>query len=162
MKDDDTYDLPLDPIWRQAANEAINAFQYGDTIPREWLVEHLHITEPQHKITVAEYQRLAFDMLTKMDGFKDEMLTRHHRYLINIRGIGYKIIEPPHQTNAAMTRMQRDLRKAISNAMSAVVNINDTALSIEESRANAEARAKIGAFASLHLKKLGNDQSSPA
>lgn len=162
MKDADTDDLPLDPIWRQAAQDAIAEFKYGDIIPREWLVANLHIAEPQHKITVAEYQRLSFDMLTKMDGFKDEMLTRHHRYLINIRGIGYKIVEPPHQTNAAMTRMQRELRKAIANAMSAVVNINATALTIEESRANAEARAKIGAFASLHLKKLGNDQSIPA
>lgn len=160
MKDDDTYELPLDPIWRQAAQEAISEFKYGDIIPREWLIDNLRITEPQHKITVAEYQRMSFDMLTKIDGFKDEMLTRHQRYLINIRGIGYKIIEPPHQTNAAMTKMQNDLRKTISSALKAVINIDEAALSLEDARANAEARAKIGAFATLHIKKLGNGQEA--
>lgn len=147
-------ELALDPIWRQAAKEAVAEFQYGDIIPRDWLLEHLDIAEPQEKLTAKQHQVYAFEILSKTDGFKEEMLTRYQRYLVNIRSIGYKIIEPPHQTNAAMTRLSKDLRKAISQAMSAVVNINDKALTLEESQANADARAKLGTIASLHAKKL--------
>ncbi len=158
----DLDDLPLDPIWRQAAKDAVCAFRYGDIIPHPWLFAHLHIADPVGKVTREEHHRLAFDLLTKVDGFKDEMLRCHQRYLVNIRGVGYKIIEPPHQTSAAMIRLQKDLRKAISGAMSAVVNINETALSLEDARVNADARAKLGAFASLHIKKLSVDAPGTA
>ncbi len=159
---EETVELELDPIWRQAAKEAVAAFDYGDIIPRDWLLDHLGIAEPQEKLTAKQHQAYAFEILSKTDGFKEEMLTRYQRYLVNIRSIGYKLIEPPHQTNAAMTRLSKDLRKAISQAMSAVVNINDKALTLEESQANADARAKLGTIATLHAKKLQFLKKPPA
>lgn len=159
---EETVELALDPIWRQAAKDAVAAFDYGDIIPRDWLLDHLGIAEPQEKLTAKQHQAYAFEILSKTDGFKEEMLTRYQRYLVNIRSIGYKLIEPPHQTNAAMTRLSKDLRKAISQAMSAVVNINDKALTLEESQANADARAKLGTIATLHAKKLQFLKKPPA
>ncbi len=38
--------------------------------------------------------------------------------------------------------------------MTALVNVNERALSLEDARENADARAKLGAFATLHLKQL--------
>ena len=146
--------LPLDPIWRQAAKEAVEEFAYGQVIPKEWINDHLNIQFTDRPITAAQHQAIAFDMLNKIDGWRDELLRQHARYLINIRGVGYKIVEPPHQTATAMTRLQKELRRSISQAMTALVNINDKALTLEDARENAEAKAKIGAFASLHVKQL--------
>ena len=42
------------------------------------------------------------------------------------------------------------------------IDVRDLRQADLRSNIAAEARAKIGAFASLHLKNLGNDQSSPA
>lgn len=148
------HELPLDPIWRQAAKDALAEFKYGDVIPWEWLTVMLDIHQPDEKLTALEHRAMQFDILTKVDGFKDEMLTKHQRYLINIRGVGYKIIEPPHQTAAAMIRLQKELRRSIAQAMSALVNVNDKALSLEDAKENTDARNKLGAFATLHLKQL--------
>lgn len=146
--------LPLDPVWRQVAKEVAHEYRYGDIIPKEWLLSHLGIAVPADKMTVAEYQALSFEMLSKIDAFRDELLCKYQRYLINIRGVGYKIIEPPHQTSAAMTRLHKDIRRSIAQAMSALVNVNNKALSLEDARENADARAKLGAFATLHVKQL--------
>lgn len=146
--------LPLDPIWRQAALDALQTFAYGDIIPHEWLNEHLDIQEPEGRITVEEYRLHAFELLRKVDGFRNELLTQHQRYLVNVRGIGYKIIEPPHQTEAAMCKLQKDLRRTISQAMAALVHINDTALSLDDARENADAKAKLAALRMLHVNQL--------
>jgi hypothetical protein len=148
------YELPLDPIWRQAAKDAVSQFQYGEVIPREWIISHLDIKMTDARLSISEHQALAFDMLTKVDAFRDELLTKYQRYLVNIRGVGYKIIEPPHQTAAAMTKLQKELRRSISQAMNALVNINDKALSLEDARENVEAKAKLAAFSTLHVNKL--------
>jgi len=146
--------LPLDPIWRQAAQEVIAEFRYGDIIPLDWLQNHLNIKRPTGAITYLEHQALAFEMLSRIEGLRDELLTRHRRYLQNIRGVGYKIVEPPRQTQVAMAKLQKELRRAIAQTMSALVHVNETALSLEDARANAEARAKVADFALLHQKKL--------
>lgn len=152
--DEEVFELPLDPIWRQAARDAVNEYSYGDIIPKEWINAHLNIRFSDKPMTADQHQSLAFEMLSKIDGWRDELLRKHCRYTVNIRGVGYKIIEPPHQTAAAMTKMQKELRRSISQAMTALVNVNERALSLEDARENADARAKLGAFATLHLKQL--------
>lgn len=146
--------LPLDPIWRQAAREVVHEFRYGDTIPKEWLLSHLGITLPKDKLTMTEYQNLSFDMLSKIDALREELLCKYQRYLLNVRGVGYQIVQPPQQTTTAMARLHKEMRRSLAQAMSALVNVNNKALSLDDARENAEARAKVGAFTTLHLKQL--------
>jgi len=148
------HELPLDPIFRQAAKDAVAEFRYGDVIPWEWLTVMLDIYQTDDKLTALEHRAMQFDVLTKVDAFKEEMLTKYQRYLVNIRGVGYKIIEPPHQTAAAMTRLHKELRRSIAQAMSALVNVNDKVLSLQDAKENTDARNKLGAFATLHVKQL--------
>jgi hypothetical protein len=146
--------LPLHPIWIQAAATAVCEFGYGDIIPHAWIYAHLEIEEPKGPITAEKHRTLAFDLLRKMDGFRDAMLEKHLCYLINVRGVGYKVIEPPYQTSAAMLRLQRELSKSLSAAMSALVHVNDTHLSLEDARENSEAKAKLAWLKTVGRKQL--------
>lgn len=145
-----TDELTLHPVWRQAAVTAAEAFEYGDIIPLEWIREHLEIDEPVGLLTVERHRELQFDLLQKVENFKAIMLEEHKRFLVNVRGVGYKIIAPPHQTNAAMKRFQREFHKSLQQAMSALVHINESVLTLEDARDNAEAKAKLG-----YLKAIG-------
>ena len=146
------------PIWRQAAKEAVAEFAYGDTIPHTWIAEHLEIANPQGWIgTVDAYRALAFDLLRKMDNFRAVLLEEHKRYLVNVRGLGYKIIEPPHQTDAAMLRLQDELRRSLAKAMSALVHVNESAISLEDARENAEAKAKLAWLNTVGVKRIAKD-----
>lgn len=153
--------LPLDPIWRQAAQEAVAAFRPGDTIPHAWIRDHLGVPLPDGPLTAAAFQRLQFQFLARVEGFKAELLTQHQRYLVNRRGEGYHIVPAHQQTPVAMTRLGRDLRKSVSSALDALIHIDALALSLTESRENAEARAKIGFLTALHQQQLRRADPPP-
>lgn len=146
--------LALDPIWLQASIDAINEFDYGDIITHEWIAAHLGVEYPTKPMTLEEYKARDFDLLRKVEGFKDELLVTHKWYLVNVRGTGYQVVKPKHQTKTAMLQMEKDLRKAVSKTLCALVHINETALSLEDARENAESKAKVAALRTMHLKQL--------
>lgn len=156
--------VKIDPVWRQAADDAVHEFDYGEMIPHSWIGEHLEIDPREGKLTIERHRELDFDLLRKMDGFRDALLYEHKRYLVNVRGVGYKIIEPPHQTTAAMRALSRDMRRSIAKAMSALVNIDETALQLDDARENAEARARVAWLNTVGAKRLesnGDKEGEP-
>ncbi len=151
--------LSVDPIWRQAAIDACVAFRYGETIPHAWLFEHLQIVEPVGVVDAEHWRAHAWDVLRKVERFRDCMMEEHKRYLVNLRGEGYVVVEPGHQTGIAMGRLHRKLRKQVSDAMAALIHIDDTVLSLDEARENAEAKGKMGWFRTVALKQLDAPQA---
>ena len=149
-----TDELKLHPIWKQAALEAVSEFDYGDVIPLTWIREHLEIEEPEGLMTMERHRELSFDLLSKVDGFRTEMLENHKRMTVNVRSVGYKVVHPVDQTDAAMKRFQREFYKSWSNAMSNLIHINDSMISLEDARANAEAKAKLAWFKNTGTKRI--------
>ena len=145
--------LPVDPVWREAARVASEAFSYGDMIPHDWLLDQLQLKEPKVG-SAATYRRYALDVLTRVEQFKKVMLEEHQRYLVNSRGEGYRIVHPTQQTSAAMTKLQRDLRKSIEKTVSALTNIDTQLMQLEDFKENAEARAKVAWLAQQGIKQL--------
>lgn len=153
-------ELKRDPIWRQAALDAQTEFNYGDIIPMAWLKKHLEISEPEGLMSPEKYQDMAFELLSKVDGFREEMLCGYKQMTVNIRGVGYQIIRPPHQTDAAMKKFQREFRRAWHQAMANLVHINESMLTLEDARRNAEARAKLAWFKKDGLKQIAKSEES--
>ena len=151
-------ELDLYPIWKQAAKDAAATFAYGDMIPIEWVRDHLEILEldEDDQITLKQHRDLAFDLLRKTEMFKLTMLETHQRLLVNIRGCGYKVIEPPHQTEAAMRKFITGFHKSWHQAMSALVHINADALSLEDTQRNIEAKMKLN-----YLKTMTGETLKP-
>ena len=160
--DNGTDQLSEYPIWRQAAKDATSEFAYGDTIPLAWIREHLEIEEPEGLMSVETHRRLSFDLLQKVDGFRSCMLEDYKRMIVNVRGVGYKVIEPPNQTDAAMKRFRRDFYKSWGQAMTNLVHINESMLSLDEARANAEAKAKLAWFKSTGAKQIEHQPNAVA
>lgn len=142
------------PVWRQAAKDACAEFAYGDIIPLNWIREHLEIEEPVGLMSAETHRKLSFDLLQKVDGFRTCMIEEHKRMIVNVRGVGYKVVEPPSQTDAAMNRFRREFYKAWGQAMTNLVHINESMLSLDEARANAEAKAKLAWFKSKGVKHI--------
>lgn len=143
------------PIWRQAATDSMKEFGYGDTIPHEWLWAHLEIDPPDDwRGSMDDFKSHQFDLLTKMDGFRSVLLEEHKRFLVNERGIGYKIVLPKMQTSEAMHRLHNELRRNLLKTMRALVHVNETVLSLEEAKENAEAKAKVSWLNTMGVKRL--------
>jgi hypothetical protein len=151
---DASQDLQAYPVWRQAAIQAVAEFPYGAVIPHAWLCANLEIQDRAGLMSAEKHRELDFEMLRKMDGFRDVMLSEHKRYLVNIRGVGYSIVEPPHQTDAAMRRLRLDLHRAIGKTMAALVHINDTVLTIDALRENTEAKSKLAWLRTVGVKRI--------
>jgi len=145
--------LPLDPIWVEAASKASQTFAYGDVIPHDWLLDSLAI-RPLDFGTADQFKNHSFDMLQKIEGFKKVMLESHQMFLTSVRGEGYKIINPPQQTEVAMKSLQKDLQKSIKSAVSALTNINTSLLGLDDFKSNAEAKAKIAWLSQQSSKAL--------
>ena len=150
----ETGEVKLYPIWFQAVSDSLEAFNYGDVIPFDWLYEHLEINTPNGRMTADEHRAIAFDLLTKIDGFRSILLEEHQRMTINVRGFGYQIVEPQHQTDAAMRKFRRDFYKSWGKAMNCLTNINESMITLEDARANAEAKAKLAWFRTIGVKKI--------
>lgn len=148
-------ELQLHPIWKHAANRAVAEFDYGDMIPHEWLLRELEVDKPIGPVTAQRHQEIQFDLLAKMEAFRDEMLLTHRRYLVNQRGVGYRIVEPSAQTDAAMTRLVREMAKVMQDTGKALVNICETALDNDASRRNADARSKLAYLQMMTRKQIG-------
>lgn len=164
--DDTPEPLPLYPVWKQAAQEAVAAFGYGDLIPMEWVRDRLEIADLDEtaRLTVKQHRDLAFDLLRKTEMFKQVMLEQHKRYLVTVRGCGYKVIEPPRQTAAATRKFMQVFHKQYHQTLTALVNINEAALNLEDARENAEAKMKLQHLKMMAGQTLGDDNqiASPA
>lgn len=145
--------LSRDPIWVEAAIQASREFDYGDVIPHDWLLDSLNI-EQLDSGTADQFRKHSFDLLQKVEGFKRVMLEEHQMYLTNVRGEGYRIVNPPQQTEIAMKSLQRDLQKSIKTAVSALTNINTNLLGLDDFKNNAEAKAKIAWLSQQSSKAL--------
>jgi len=147
----DLPELDVHPVWKQAAREAIQEFRYGDIIPLEWIRSRLEIYTPsQHeRMTLQQHRELSFDLLRKVEEFKRTMLEDHTCLLMSVRSQGYRLVEPPQQTDAALQRFVSDFHKSWHKAMAAMMHINADALSLDDMRGNTEAKLKLA-----YLKKM--------
>lgn len=152
---DDGFRLPMDPIWAEAAKQAAMLFSYGDLIPHDWLFDALDIRPPKEPFTIEQHRKYAFELLRRVDGFRSVMLTEYQWYLSNVRGEGYRVVPPPQQTAVAMTVLNKELRRSLSKAVNALVHINESVLSLDASKENAEAKAKLAWLGTIGMNRLG-------
>lgn len=154
--------VTMHPVWVQAAHDANREFDYGDTISMEWIHTRLEIDRVQDEtvMTFRQHKDRAFELLRKVDEFKNIMLRKHRKLLVNVRNAGYRIIQPADQTAEAMARLERDIQKTLSEAMKKLLHINDSMLEIEQLRENTDARNKVAFLKSANIRHLAT-KSAP-
>lgn len=149
-------DFKLSPAWKQATLDFLNTFKYGDLVPHDWLVEHFGLPpiEDSAKLTVSEFKRRQFDLLSNIEAFKHELLTKHQVCLQPVRGDGYRWVTPGEQTAIAMKEFTHDAKKAFRSAGQRLRHVRIGELTDDQRRENVDAMAKLSHIRGTVRKQL--------
>ena len=138
-------ELKLYPAWRQAVQECVGAFDFGDLISKEWLQDALELPRPAYG-TPEEMDAWSWSFLESVESFKDELLTEHKMALQNVRGKGYLIVMPAQQTAMALQDANRGMSKVMRKAEKVLSHVRFDQLNDSQIRENTDARSKIAAL----------------
>jgi len=137
----------------EVAAQAAKVFSYGDMIPHSWILNAFKLEIPTQG-TLDSFRKVQFEILSYTEKFKDELLGVHKMYLKNVRGEGYLVIKPAEQTDTAMDALRTGVRANVQKALTALTNVNEALLSMEEMRYRDEATGKIAALSVFSKNRL--------
>jgi hypothetical protein len=148
--------LARHPLWRQAVQDFIAEFQYGDIVGHEWLEIRFGmpgLSEDQ-QLTADQFRERQFEWLANVEAFKNELLRDHQICLQSIRGKGYRWVPPNEQTELAVADFHRGAKKMFSSVGQKLRHLRTAELSDGERRANVDAAAKISQLQGMTRKAL--------
>lgn len=151
--DDDNGGIKLDPPYRQAVQDAVGQFRYGDLITHEWLHKHLEVEIPEEG-TRQEFEEAQWQLVEGVESFKQMMLEQHLMALQNVRGQGYRLVPPPEQTMVGMSQFRKDLASALGKCRDVLSYVNRDQLTDEQQRQNADAMGKLAGLKAFARKQL--------
>lgn len=147
-------DLKLFPAWKQAVQDFLAEFAYGDVVPHDWLVERFGIPQRDEKMSAAAFQARQFEWLASIEGFKTTLLHDHQVLLQSVRGEGYRWIPPAEQTSVATREFERDAGRAFRTVGARLRQVRTGELTDDQRRANVDALAKVSQLRGVTRKAL--------
>jgi hypothetical protein len=141
-----------DKVFIAAAMLAAGTFDYGDIIDKTWLMTQFYIEYPDRG-TKQDFEKITFEFLQNMEGFRAIMLEEHQMHLLNVRGVGYQIVKPPAQADLAMKTLKENVSKEIHKAVKTLTHINEKYLTHEDIKRRDEHQGRIAAIASFTRKE---------
>lgn len=136
-------EVKLFPAWKQAVQDFLAEFKYGDIVSHDWLVARFGLPLPDDHMSAAAFQARQFEWLSSIEGFKTTLLNDHQVLLQSVRGEGYRWVPPAEQTKAATRDFERDATKAFRNAGTRLRHVRLGELSDDQRRENVDALAKL-------------------
>lgn len=152
-------DVTRYPLWRQAVQDFITEFKYGDIVGHDWLESRFGmpgLDDGQH-LTAEQFRERQFEWLASVEQFKTELLRDHQVCLQSIRGKGYRWVPPSEQTDLAVADFQRGAKKIFSAAGQKLRSLRIGELTEGERRSNADAVARISSLHGMARKALAKD-----
>ena len=144
----------LYPSWKQALQDLeLAGLEPGQTIETTWLEEVFGLLTPT-SIAEAEKNRAIFR--TSIWQLRESLLEKHKLMLRPIAGVGYRVVEPEHQTGQALKDRGEEVARALSKLQAEITHVRLDALDDAQRQANANAQAKVGALLSMSRKQLGH------
>jgi len=151
----DTVQLQRFPSWRQAVQDFLSEFKYGDIVTHEWLEEHFGIPtlRDSQRLTAEEFRDRQFAWLASIEAFKSELLRDHQVCLESVRGEGYRWTFPSEQTGVAIKEFERDARRVFRTAGRRLHHIRLDELSENQRRENLDAVTRLSGIRGM-IKQL--------
>lgn len=149
-------EITILPGWKQAAQDFLREFKYGDIVSHAWLEERFEIPSAadSQRLTASEFRARQFIWLGSIEAFKDFLLKEHQVCLQSVRGEGYRWIPPAEQTSVAVTEFEHGARRVFRSAGNKLRNLRHMELTDDQRRANMDATAKLSALAGMTKKAL--------
>lgn len=144
------------PLWRQAVQDFIAEFAYGDIVGHDWLEAHFGMPglSEDDQLTADQFRERQFEWLANVEAFKVELLRDHQICLQSIRGKGYRWVPPNEQTDLAVSDFQRGAKKIFGSVGHKLRNLRASELTDSERKANVDAVAKLSALQGMTRKAL--------
>lgn len=144
------------PLYKQAVQDFISEFKYGDLVSHAWLEQHFGMPTlgESKQLTAEQFSARQFEWLANVEAFKADLLKEHQVCLQSVRGKGYRWVPPHEQTDVAIGEFQRDAKKIFRNAGSKLRNLRVSELTDEQRRVNMDAVAKFSALQGMAKRAL--------
>ena len=140
-------EVTLSPPHKQAAKEAADEFAYGDLISLEWINDHSGIEFPKGRQLIEVYNKIALKKLSFLGQFIEEMLTEHKMSLKNVRGEGYRIVNPNEQADTAQEQFAKRLEKEADKAVNIINNTRHDMLDADGRKKSVDTLVRIQSVA---------------
>lgn len=144
------------PLWRQAVQDVLAEFQYGDLITHEWMEARFGMPSisESHRLTSEQFRERQFEWLANVEAFKSELLREHQVCLQSVRGKGYRWVPPHEQTDVAVGEFERDARRVFRQTGQKLRNLRVSELTDDQRRTNMDTLAKFSALKGMAQKAL--------
>lgn len=148
--------LARHPLWRQAVQDFIAEFAYGDIVGHDWLEAHFGMPglSEDEQLTADQFRERQFEWLANVEAFKVELLRDHQICLQSIRGKGYRWVPPNEQTDLAVADFHRGAKKIFSSVGQKLRHLRASELTDGERKTNVDAVAKLSALQGMARKAL--------
>jgi len=150
---DDEFEAEIhhSPPWRRAVAELIDSgkHSFGDLVPHDELTQALGMQPLTGLVRPVVMEQWKLRRLQQVQALEDFLLLERRMCLSSIHGLGYKILEPARQTEFALTRGRRDLRKAMRELSRRLHHVEHSRLTDEQSRANVDALGRLAILKSV-------------
>lgn len=120
-----------------------DGFQDGDLVSHEWLKYALDLPEPT---SLDDAKRCQFLALSRVEDFKERLLSERKIALQNVRGEGYRVVPPREQAALAAETVGHYLNKGLSQGRRLVSNTRVSVLTAGERRQHDDTAAKMDNF----------------
>jgi len=110
------YIIPGKEEWILLTQRIVDEFDIGQLIPHDWLKSMFNIQPldlkffPDMQTVRKAIQEQQFIFLQLFERLRKDVLKFHNFYLVNVRGLGYKIIHPKDQHQYAYNQLMDDIK----------------------------------------------------
>lgn len=146
----------LFPAWRQAIDDFLAEFSYGDLISHEWLEGRFGMPSlaDAGRMAPAEFRDRQFEWLGNVEAFKSTLLKDHQVCLQSVRGKGYRWVPPHEQTGFASKEFEKEAGRVFRTAGQRLRNVRIAELNDKQRRENLDAGAKLVALRGMGRRLL--------
>lgn len=128
-------------------------YKDGDILSHDWIRYALDVPEPK---TLKEAERTQWVLLTRLDTFRDWLLTERKTALQSVRGEGYWIVPPSEQARVAAVECMRLVKKGLRNADKVLTNVRLADMDDEAKRRHTDTQVRIAGIGQM-MKKQRRD-----
>lgn len=141
-------DLLNDLIGAAIRQFEVDGFKDGDLVTHEWLRYALDIREDEPE-SLADLKRLQFLVLSRVEDFKDRLLSERQIALESVRGKGYRVVPPKEQAAFAVGTTTGLIEKAVRVGGKILRHTRVSVLTAEERRQHDNVSAKMDSFRTM-------------
>lgn len=149
------YIVPGKEEWLSLVQRVVDEFDVGQLIPHDWLKSMFNIKPldlkffPDMQTVRKAIQEQQFIFLQLFERLRKDVLKSHNFYLVNVRGLGYKIINPRDQHSYAYDQLMDDIKSSFKECADIMTHTRQNHVDEEQRAKDRILFSKVGSLKQL-------------